>query len=107
MMLEGTLNYTILALVPVVEAFGFADEIRKKAQGLASPQLKFEGFEMLDQDPFWEPRTQEELEDLGEFGDKENQAKLYTDAVRIRKGLRVEGRKYLVDGNKNSTLRRT
>lgn len=94
-------------MVPVVEAFGFADDVRKTTTGLASPQLKFEGFEMLDQDPFWEPRTQEELEDLGEFGDKENLAKLYVDSVRARKGLLLSGRKYLQDANKQKTLRRT
>lgn len=105
---EGSSNlYTILALVPVVESFGFASDLRKKAMGLASPQLKFEGFELLDQDPFWEPRTEEELEDLGEFGDKENISKLYVDSVRQRKGLMVFGRKYLIQGEKQSTLRRT
>lgn len=30
---------------------------------------------MLDQDPFWVPTTEEELEDLGEKADKENVAR--------------------------------
>ena len=93
-------------MVPVIYSWGFSDLLRKTTSGLASRQLKFEGFELLDQDPYREPRTQEELEDLGEFGDKENVAKELVDAVRKRKGLMVTVRKYLLDANKQSTMRR-
>ena len=74
-LLEPSPNFTILALLPVAESFGFSDEIRKRTSGAAAPQLVFEGFEMLDEDPFWVPFTEEELEDLGEKADKENVAK--------------------------------
>lgn len=84
-MKEGTTFYTIRAKLPVVEAFGFADEVRKKTSGAASPQLVFSGFEVLDQDPFWVPKTEEELEDLGEKSDRDNVARKYMDAVRKRK----------------------
>jgi ribosome assembly protein 1 len=40
---------------------------------------------MLDEDPFWVPTTEEELEDLGEKADKENLARKYMDMVRKRK----------------------
>lgn len=40
---------------------------------------------MLDEDPFWVPTTEEELEDLGEKADKENLARKYMDTVRKRK----------------------
>jgi ribosome assembly protein 1 len=60
-------------------------EIRKRTSGAASPQLVFSGFEMLDEDPFWVPTTEEELEDLGDKADKENLAKKYMDTVRKRK----------------------
>jgi ribosome assembly protein 1 len=104
---EGTPFYTILSLLPVAQSFGFSDEIRKRTAGLASPQLRFEGFEILDEDPFWEPRTEEELEDLGEFGDRENVAKRYVDQVRARKGLLVTGRgKGMGEGEKGRTLKR-
>lgn len=63
----------------------FPIEIRKRTSGAASPQLVFNGFEMLDEDPFWVPTTEEELEDLGEKADKENLAKKYMDTVRKRK----------------------
>ena len=60
---------------------------------------------MLDEDPFWVPNTEEEMEDLGELADKENVAKGYMDAVRRRKGLVVRGHK-LVDAEKQKTLKR-
>lgn len=36
----------IEAVLPVVESFGFCEEIRKKTSGLASPQLKFSHWEV-------------------------------------------------------------
>ena len=45
-MREGTAVFSIQALVPVAESFGFADEIRKKTSGLASPQLVFSHWEV-------------------------------------------------------------
>lgn len=91
-MKEGTTFFTVGALLPVVESFGFADEIRKRTSGNASPQLVFAGFELFDLDPFWVPRTEEELEDLGEKGDRENLAERYMNQVRSRKGLKVKKR---------------
>ncbi|TFY78113.1 hypothetical protein EWM64_g5898 [Hericium alpestre] len=76
---EGTALFTVRALLPVVESFGFADDIRKRTSGAASPQLIFSGFEMLDQNPFWVPTTEEELKDLGEKADRINVAKTYMD----------------------------
>ncbi|KAJ5874173.1 Translation elongation/initiation factor/Ribosomal beta-barrel [Penicillium soppii] len=104
-MKEGTPFFTILSLLPVAESFGFAEEIRKRTSGAAQPQLIFAGFEALDEDPFWVPATEEELEDLGELADKENVAKRYMDAVRRRKGLVVQGRK-LIDAEKQKTLKK-
>ncbi|KAJ6102803.1 hypothetical protein N7486_005230 [Penicillium sp. IBT 16267x] len=104
-MKEGTPFFTILAILPVAESFGFAEEIRKRTSGAAQPQLIFSGFEALDEDPFWVPATEEELEDLGELADRENVAKRYMDAVRSRKGLVVQGRK-LIDAEKQKTLKK-
>lgn len=104
-LLEPSTNFTVLALLPVAESFGFSDEIRQKTSGFAAPQLVFEGFEMLDEDPFWVPTTEEELEDLGEKADKENVAKRYVDKVRERKGLAVR-RKVVENAEKQKTLKR-
>ncbi len=103
---EGTPFFTILSVLPVAESFGFSDEIRKRTSGAASPQLVFQGFEMLDEDPFWVPFTEDQLEDLGELADKENVAKRYMDMVRARKGLEVKGRKLIKDAEKQKTLKR-
>lgn len=103
-MKEGTSFFTVGSLLPVVESFGFADEIRKRTSGAASPQLIFKGFELFDLDPFWVPRTEEELEDLGEKGDRENVAKRYMDAVRKRKGLFVTQR-IVENAEKQRTLK--
>ncbi|KAF2489851.1 putative ribosome biogenesis protein Ria1 [Lophium mytilinum] len=102
----GNSTFTIDALLPVAESFGFSDEIRKKSSGSASPQLRFAGYKMLDEDPFWVPFTEDELEDLGEKGDRENVAKRYVDGVRGRKGLLVQGKKLVMDAEKQKTLKR-
>jgi len=104
-MKEGTSFFTVSSLLPVAESFGFADEIRKRTSGAASPQLIFNGYEMLDQDPFWVPTTEEELEDLGEKSDRSNVAKGYMDGVRERKGLFVD-RKIVEFAEKQRTLKR-
>ncbi|GAO18277.1 hypothetical protein UVI_02023120 [Ustilaginoidea virens] len=105
-MKEGTPFFTIQAVLPVAESFGFADEMRKRTSGAAQPQLVFAGFEILDQDPFWVPFTEDDLEDLGELADRENVAKRYMDSVRRKKGLLVEGRNVATDAEKQRTLKR-
>ena len=45
-MKEGTDMFLISAVLPVAESFGFADEIRKRTSGLASPQLVFSHWEV-------------------------------------------------------------
>ncbi|XP_035768644.1 elongation factor-like GTPase 1 [Neolamprologus brichardi] len=49
-MKEGTDMFIIKAVLPVAESFGFADEIRKRTSGLASPQLVFSHWERLNED---------------------------------------------------------
>ena len=60
---------------------------------------------MLDQDPFWVPTTEEELEDLGEKADRENVAKVYMDLVRERKGMFVD-KKIVKFAEKQRTLKK-
>ena len=103
-MKEGTPFFTIQALLPVAESFGFSTEMRKRTSGAAQPQLVFSGFDILDEDPFWVPFTEDDLEDLGESADKDNVAKSHMDMVRRRKGLLVEGRKR--NAEKQKTLKR-
>lgn len=104
-MKEGTPFFQIEAHIPVVEAFGFSEDIRKKTSGAAQPQLIFVGFECIDLDPFWVPTTEEELEELGEFADKENIARKHMNIVRRRKGLFVN-EKLIENAEKQRTLKR-
>ncbi|XP_061591594.1 elongation factor-like GTPase 1 isoform X2 [Cololabis saira] len=89
-MKEGTDIFNIKAVLPVAESFGFADEIRKKTSGLASPQLVFTHWEVISCDPYWIPTTEEEYLHFGEKADSVNQAHKYMNGVRRRKGLYVE-----------------
>lgn len=45
-MKEGSQIFNIKAVLPVVESFGFAEDVRKKTSGLASPQLVFSHWEV-------------------------------------------------------------
>ncbi|KAG8575512.1 hypothetical protein GDO81_009586 [Engystomops pustulosus] len=102
-MKEGTDMFIIKAVLPVAESFGFADEIRKRTSGLASPQLVFSHWEVIPSDPFWVPTTEEEYLHFGEKADSENQARKYMNSVRKRKGLYVE-EKIVEHAEKQRTL---
>ncbi|EGG07898.1 uncharacterized protein MELLADRAFT_35253, partial [Melampsora larici-populina 98AG31] len=102
---DGTTFYSIKAKLPIIESFGFNDELMSKTSGIALPQLIFDGFLKIDQDPFWIPKTDEELEDFGEKADKENTAKKYMESVRKRKGMFVE-KKIVQHAEKQRTLKR-
>uniref|UniRef100_A0A8D0BAM0 Elongation factor-like 1 n=1 Tax=Salvator merianae TaxID=96440 RepID=A0A8D0BAM0_SALMN len=104
-MKEGTDAFVIKAVLPVAESFGFADEIRKRTSGLASPQLVFSHWEVISDDPFWVPTTEEEYLHFGEKADSENQARKYMNAVRKRKGLYVD-EKIVEHAEKQRTLSR-
>lgn len=104
-MKEGTPFFEIVCNVPVVEAFGFSESIRKRSSGAALPQLVFNGYEPIDLDPFWVPTTEEELEELGEFAERENIARKHMNDIRRRKGLFVDD-KVVKDGQKQKTLKK-
>lgn len=90
-MQEGSPLFTVHAYVPVSESFGFADELRRWTSGAASALLVLSHWEELCEDPFFVPKTEEEIE---EFGDGSsvlpNTARKLIDTVRRRKGLPVE-----------------
>lgn len=111
-MREGTPYFTVTATLPVRESFGFSDELRKRTSGeAASPQMTWGGYEVVvDEDPWWEPRTEEELEDWGAEGGSEKEGvalvKGWVEEVRTRKGLFVQGRKLVVGAEKQKTLKK-
>ena len=45
---EGSTMFEVTALLPVVESFDFANEVRRQTSGLALPQLVFSGWEVSD-----------------------------------------------------------
>ncbi|XP_047505794.1 elongation factor-like GTPase 1 [Pieris napi] len=100
---SGSSSFRVEALMPVAESFKFALELRTHTSGLAAPQLMFSHWEVIDIDPFWRPRTEEEYLQWGEKWDGVNKAKAYMDAVRTRKGLATD--KHLVQhAEKQRTL---
>uniref|UniRef100_A0A1D1YUE7 Elongation factor-like 1 n=1 Tax=Anthurium amnicola TaxID=1678845 RepID=A0A1D1YUE7_9ARAE len=105
-MQEGSPLFTVHAYVPVAESFGFADELRRWTSGAASALLVLSHWEALAEDPFFVPKTEEEIE---EFGDGSsvlpNTARKLIDAVRRRKGLPVE-EKVVQHATKQRTLAR-
>jgi ribosome assembly protein 1 len=60
---------------------------------------------MLDEDPFWVPTTEEELEEMGDKAERDNIAKGYVEVVRERKGMFVK-RKIVETAEKQRTLKR-
>ncbi|XP_004498119.1 uncharacterized protein [Cicer arietinum] len=105
-MQEGSPFFTVHAYVPVSESFGFTDELRSRTSGAASALLVLSHWEALLEDPFFVPKTEEEIE---EFGDGSsvlpNTARKLIDTVRRRKGLPVE-EKVVQHGTKQRTLAR-
>ncbi|XVE86557.1 hypothetical protein DITRI_Ditri18aG0042800 [Diplodiscus trichospermus] len=105
-MQEGSSLFTVHAYVPVSESFGFADELRRWTSGASSALLVLSHWEALPEDPFFVPKTEEEME---EFGDGSsvlpNTARKLIDAVRRRKGLPVE-EKVVQHATKQRTLAR-
>lgn len=43
---QGSGTFTVRAVIPVIESFNFAQEIRKQTSGLAYPQLMFSHWEV-------------------------------------------------------------
>merc|ERR1719357_1581422 len=89
-LIEGSSTFTITAHIPVVESMNFGTELRKQTSGMAMPQLVFSHWESIDVDPFWEPKTEEELLHYGEKADSENPALRYMNDIRKRKGLKID-----------------
>ncbi|XP_071558659.1 elongation factor-like GTPase 1 [Temnothorax nylanderi] len=96
-------QFRVLATLPVLESFHLARELRTQTSGLASPQLVFSHWEVIEQDPYWVPSTEEEYLHFGEKADSDNRARCYMDAVRRRKGLPVNSQ-LVTHGEKQRTL---
>jgi translation elongation factor, putative len=45
-MQQGSQTFTVTAILPVIESFQFANEIRKQTSGMATPMLVFSHWEV-------------------------------------------------------------
>ncbi|XP_008809463.2 LOW QUALITY PROTEIN: elongation factor-like GTPase 1 [Phoenix dactylifera] len=105
-MQEGSALFTVHAYVPVAESFGFADELRRWTSGGASALLVLSHWEALSEDPFFVPKTAEEIEEFGDGSSvPPNIARKLMNSVRRRKGLPVE-EKVVQHATKQRTLAR-
>eukprot|EP00871_Galdieria_phlegrea_P002044 jgi/Galph1/2840/GphlegSOOS_G1500.1 len=92
-MKEGVPFFVVTAYLPVVESFSFVDMLWKETSGAASPQMTLSHWEVIEKDPFWVPTTEEELEELSledSTTSRNNLARKLVEAIRRRKGLKVE-----------------
>ena len=89
-LIEGSSTFTVTAHIPVIESMNFGTELRKQTSGMAMPQLIFSHWEVVDVDPHWVPKTEEELLHFGDKADSENPALRYMNDIRKRKGLKID-----------------
>ena len=107
-MVDGTDLIQVTATIPQAESFGLAPELLKKSSGeVTAPELVFSHWEVLEEDPFWIPTTEEEREDHGDLTTaSDSDALKYIRSVRSRKGLLVDSSKIVVAAEKQRTLSR-
>jgi ribosome assembly protein 1 len=96
----------IKSTLPFHESFGFYGKVLQGTSGEVIPQLNFAGWEVIDEDPFFEERmTKEQREDFGEDVKLKNYARDLMNDIRKRKGLATE-LKITKEGDKQNTLGR-
>jgi ribosome assembly protein 1 len=107
-MVDGTDLIQVTATIPQAESFGLAPELLKKSSGeVTAPELVFSHWEVLEEDPFWIPTTEDEREDHGDLTTaSDSDALKYIRIVRSRKGLLVDSSKIVVAAEKQRTLSR-
>lgn len=78
-----------------------------KTSGAARTQMQFSHWALLDQDPSWEPTTEDEKEEFGSNANAkgDNLARQLVNNIRRRKGLHVE-EKLVEHADKQRTLSR-
>uniref|UniRef100_A0A0E0NG55 Elongation factor-like 1 n=1 Tax=Oryza rufipogon TaxID=4529 RepID=A0A0E0NG55_ORYRU len=103
-MQEGTSLFTVHAYLSVAESSEFSKKLRNATAGAASALLAFSHWETVPQDPFFVPKTREEIEEFGDGSNiGPNLATKLMNSVRRRKGLHVE-EKIVEYGTKQRTL---
>ena len=102
---EGTDIFTITCILPVTESLGLANDLRQQTSGAVNqPQLQFSHWQILDEDPFSKPTTEDEIEEWGDNFATRNRAKQIIDSIRKRKGMQTD-EKIVVDAEKQRTMK--
>ncbi|KAH8051266.1 GTPase [Aureococcus anophagefferens] len=70
-LLEGTDLFVVRASLPAGAALGFGADLLQWTSGHGTaPQMAFDGFAVMDVDPFWTPTTEDEREEHGDVDDR-------------------------------------
>lgn len=102
---EGTDIFTITSILPVTESLGLANDLRQQTSGAVNqPQLQFSHWQILDEDPFSKPTTEDEIEEWGESFATRNRAKQIIDSIRKRKGMQTD-EKIVENAEKQRTMK--
>ena len=102
---EGTDIFTITSILPVTESLGLANDLRQQTSGAVNqPQLQFSHWQILDEDPFSKPITEDEKEEWGERFGTRNRAKQIIDSIRKRKGMQTD-EKIVENAEKQRTMK--
>ena len=100
---DGTDLFICRAYLPVIESFGFAEELRRMTSGAVIPQLVFSHWQTIPEDPFYLRNTVEEIEEFGDQPVPENLPKTLINKVRKRKGLQTD-EKLVLHSDKQRTI---
>lgn len=92
----------VTVLLPAIETIGFAKELMQWTSGAATaPSMRFDGYRVDPEDPFWQPTTLDEREEHGDVETREhNRSRKLINEVRRRKGLPTELRVVQSDAEK-------
>jgi len=107
--IDGTSLFILTAHLPILESFGFSQELLHKSSGEATaPMLQFSHWALREKDPFWRPTTADEREDHGEASTfitstHANPVRVVIDRTRKRKGLVIE-EKVVASAEKQRTI---
>ena len=102
---EGTSTFVVLAKLPMAESFQLADRLREQASGDVHWSIAFGGFEVLDEDPFYEQSLSiDELEDVNREDLPHNISRKMLNYARTRKGLPTEEKIIKEDSDKQRTM---
>ena len=86
-LIDGSDLFTITAHMPITESFGLQDELRIVTSGAGSAQLRLTHWKTLDLDPYFQPKTKDEVEDYGTEILEKNYAQVLLEKIRDRKGI--------------------